>query len=305
MNPLLISLYQGDYHLGVAALINSALRHGFDGRIALYHNEPRLPRWTSQLVATGPETFRSGDIKISFHRLNAPRHFGYEKPFAMCEALETHPDCDSVIYADPDVLFLAPWGFFENWISQGVAYCLDSQFPYLPAQHPWRAEWRKLVTDATGLTTRSVGNYPNSGFVALPRTQIAFLELWKTLTKFYEQHGGDTSSFCLEERHRAIVGDQDLMAAALMAWSGPESILGPEGMGFTEYYFALCHDIGRPKAWKRNFAREAIQGVKPSRGSALFQDYSQSPIALFSQKEFNSRKFSFRMAQAISRLWKR
>lgn len=305
MKPLLISLYQGNYHLGVAALINSALRHGFDGRIALYHNESRLPKWTNQLISTGPETFRSGDVKISFHRLNAPRHFGYEKPFAMSEAFETFPDCDSVIYADPDVLFLGPWAFFENWITLGVAFCLDSQFPYLPAEHPWRAEWKKLVGNATGLTCRSVANYPNSGFVALPRSQAAFLELWKKLTLYYEKQGGDTSSFYLEKRHQAIVGDQDLMAAALMGWTGPESILGPEGMGFTEYYFALCHDIGRPKAWKRNFTREALQGVKPSRGSALFLEYSQSPIALFTPQQFKSRSLSFRVAQAISRFWKR
>ncbi len=305
MKPLLISLYQGDYHLGIAALINSALRSGFGGQIALYHNEPALPEWTRQLVSTGLDTFRVGDVSLSFRRLITNRHFGYEKPFAMSEALAAFPDSDEVVYADPDILFLAPWSFFENWINQGVAYCLDSQFPYLPAEHPWRAEWRKLVSDASGLTTRSLSCYPNSGFVAVPKAQIEFLELWKTLTEFYEKQGGDTSSFSLEKRYKAIVGDQDIMAAALMAWNGPESVLGPEGMGFTEYYFALSHDIGRPKAWKRNFVREAIEGVKPSRGSGLFLDHCQSPITLFGAKEYRSRKLSFRAAQTISRFWKR
>ncbi len=305
MKPLLITLYQGDYHLGAAALINSALRHGFDGRIALYHDSEKLPAWTSHLTADGPDKFRIGLVEIAFHRIVAPRHFGYHKPFVMREALRNYPDRGSIIYADPDVLFLAPWSFFESWILQGVAFCLDSQFPQLPAEHPWRATWRQLVKDATGLACRPVSNYPNSGFVALTRDQLPFLELWMALTEQFEKGGGDTKGFCLEERHRAIVGDQDLMAAALMAWTGPTSILGPEGMGFTEYFYALSHDINRPKAWRRDFAREAVQGIKPSQGSAFFLEYADQPIPALSPRELNAKKLSFKVARTISRFWKR
>jgi hypothetical protein len=201
------------------------------------------------------------------------------------------------------VLFLSPWEFFRNWASLGVAYCLDGHFPYLSPTHPWRTAWRGLIASAGHSVTRSPGHYPNSGFVALSREDAGFLDLWKDLTLTYEREGGNTKGFQLEERHHAIVGDQDLMAAALMAWSGRESVVGPEGMGFTGYYYLLAHDIARPKAWRRSFLREALGGVKPSEASGLFLRYSEGPIRALPDLE--ARRFSFRIAQAISRVWRR
>jgi hypothetical protein len=219
--------------------------------------------------------------------------------------LNAHPDCDAVIYADPDVLFLAPWAFFANWIPQGVAFCLDSHFPYLPSSHPWRETWRRLLYDATGLPGRELSVYPNSGFFGLTREQMPFLDTWIALTEHYEKTGGDTSAFFQQDRHSAIVGDQDLMAAALMGWNGPESVIGPEGMGFTDYFFLLSHDIGRPKAWVRNFIWEALQGYPPKRGSSLFLEHCDGPIGVFSPAALRAKQFSLRVAQVIARAWKR
>jgi hypothetical protein len=305
IKPLLITLYQGHYHIGAGALINSAIRHGFNGRIALYHENDRLAEWTRDLTADGPDRFRIGDLQISFHRVSPPRHLGYHKPFAMRQALADHPDCDAIVYADPDVLFLAPWSFFDDWIKRGVAYCLDGHFPYLPAEHPWRANWKELIGTATGLASQPIPYYPNSGFIALPREQAGFLDLWAALTEQFEKNGGDTKRFRQDERYHAITGDQDLMAAALMAWTGPVSILGPEAMGFTEYYFILCHDIGPRKTWQRNFVAEAVDGYKPSRPSALFLEYADHPLPVLSPSELASRRRSFNFARIIGRFWKR
>lgn len=303
MKSLLLTLYQNDYHLGAAAMINSALRQGFQGRIVLGHDAAELPAWTNQLQPAGPGVFRIEGAEIVFRSLPAPRHFGFHKPFAMRQMLEEYPDCGLVFYADPDVLFLSPWPFFTGWASLGVAYCLDCHFPHLPETHPWRTEWARLITAAGHSVARTPGHYPNSGFVALPREDAGFLTVWEDLTTAYEKEGGNTGSFQLEERHHAIVGDQDIMAAALMAWNGRESVVGPEGMGFTDYFYLLAHDIARPKAWRRNFMREALKGVKPSAASALFLEASEGPIRALPDLE--ARRFSFKAAQAISRVWKR
>jgi len=278
MKSLLLTLYQNDYHLGAAAMVNSALRQGFRGRIILGHDGSGLPSWTSQLQRIDDTTFRIEQVELSFRLLQSPRHFGYHKPFAMQEMLVAYPDWDQVIYADPDILFLAPWKFFQDWAALGVAYCLDSQFPHLPSTHPWREEWRSLIATTGYKVSRSPSCYPNSGFLAV-------------------------STFFLEERHRSIVGDQDLMAAALMAWDGAESIVGPEGMGFTNYFYLMVHDIARPKAWKRDFLREAFAGVKPTKASALFLDHCQGPIQVL--PDLGKRRFFYKTAQTISRVWKR
>jgi len=300
-----MTLYQEGYQHGVAALLNSALRQGFDGRVDLYHDAPALPPWTSQLVPNGQNSFLLDAIQIDFHRITPPRHLGYHKAYAARDSLNAHPDCDAVIYADPDVLFLAPWAFFSNWIPQGLAFCLDSHFPYLPSSHPWRETWRQLLYDATGLPARRLSVYPNSGFFGLTRDRMPFLDTWIALTEHYKKTGGDTSAFFQRARHAAIVGDQDLMAAALMGWDGPESIIGPDGMGFTGYFYLLSHDTGRPKAWARNFALEALAGISPSHSSSLFLDHCDGPIEVFSPAALRAKRISLRVAQVIARAWKR
>jgi hypothetical protein len=303
MKSLLLTLYQNDYHLGAAAMINSALRQGFAGRIVLGHDGSDVPTWTSQLQRMDQDSFRLQGMEIVFRELKTPRHFGFHKPFAMRQMLDEYPDCEQIFYVDPDVLFLSPWKFFGDWAMLGVAYCLDCHFPYLPSTHPWRNAWYNLITTAGHSVARIPGHYPNSGFVGLSREEVRFLDIWKDLTLAYEKAGGDTKSFQLEERHHAIVGDQDLMAAALMAWDGRESVVGPEGMGFTDYFYLLAHDVARPKAWRRKFIREALEGVKPSAASALFLKYCEGPITVLPDLE--ARRFSYKIAQTISRVWKR
>ena len=53
---LVCTLFEGDYHLGLAALINSLVRNGYRGRIAVgYHGA--LPPWLNQLQAAGDEQY--------------------------------------------------------------------------------------------------------------------------------------------------------------------------------------------------------------------------------------------------------
>lgn len=305
MNPVLITLYEGNYSSGVASMINSAIASGFRGHVLIFHREKNLPHWTTRLSPTGQNSFEVAGCQIDFHRSNPPRHFGYHKPFAALEALKTFPDCDAVIYADPDIAFLAPWVFFTNWFSQGVAYCLDSNFPYLPADHPWRAAWRRLFTAATGKDTHSCPTYPNSGFFAVRRSDSAFLEDWAKLTSTFETQNGNTKSFSMSQRHLPVTGDQDLMAATLMGWNGPLSSLGPEGMGFTGHHFLLSHDIAPVKAWNCNFIIDALRGFPPSKSSSFFFQFCNSPIAIYTPNELLRKKVALQIAKAIGRIWKR
>lgn len=304
MKSLIFTLYEGHYDYGVAALINSAIESGFQGQICVFHRE-ELPAWTSALKRTGECDFEIRGCSIRFHQLKISRHLGFHKPFAAKTALELFPECDSVIYADPDVVFLAPWCFFETWIADGLAVCLDSNFPHLPSEHPWRTAWARLLKQATGKEANLHSPYANGGFFAVMRHDSAFLDDWMAITKKYEENGGDTISYQMSERYKPIVGCQDTMAVALSGWTKKKSVLGPEGMGFTGHFFILSHDIGSPKPWKRNFIRDALAGVKPSQSAAFYLRYCNAPIATYSSMELWRKKLAFKIAQAISRIWKR
>jgi hypothetical protein len=68
------------------------------------------------------------------------------------------------------------------------------------------------------------------------------------------------------------------MAAAMMAYSGRLSFLGPEAMGFTGHYFILSHAIESPKPWNRKFFVQALKGSRPSVASGFFVRNAESPI---------------------------
>jgi hypothetical protein len=301
----IFTLYEGNYHLGVAALINSALAIGFDGVFIVGYRD-RLPPWVQTLNAVGSEEYDVAGIRIIFYREQAPRHLGYHKPFAALEIFNRFPEIERLFYVDPDVTFLAPWQFFQDWAEKGVGLVEDSNFPRVHTNHPWRAGWRDLV-DRAGLETpsNSIESYVNSGFVAVMRRDQSFLKTWANLTLAYEAGGGSTANFQMSERWKGIVSDQDLVSAAIMAWKGPLSIIGPEAMGFTNYYFILSHAIESPKPWAKSYFFRSLSGAAPTTPGGYFLNSASGPIQLFSKGSLLLRKLDFHAAKLVSRVWRR
>jgi hypothetical protein len=273
----IFTLYEKSYHLGVAALINSVVRAEFSGTIFVGYRD-ELPPWRDQLESQGQELFKLNGCEIRFFKCNPERHLGYHKPFVARELLAANPEISALFYADPDVTFIAPWKFFEEWTSCGVALCADSNFPRVSQNHPWRCEWAELVAVSGLQVANSVEDYANSGFFGIRREDATFLDGWIDITETFERQGGNTRTFNLAERTRSVTGDQDLMAAAAMAYSGRLSFLGQEAMGFTGHYFILSHAIESPKPWNRKFLLQALKGSRPSVASGFFVRNADSPI---------------------------
>ena len=95
-----------------------------------------------------------------------------------------------LFYADPDITFLAPWKFFQDWANLGIALVEDSNFPRVQPNHPWRAVWKNLLSVA-GLEADSVksDSYANSGFFGISRRDRDFLKIWAEVTLAYEASG--------------------------------------------------------------------------------------------------------------------
>src|SRR5260221_11182843 len=118
MNISIVTIYEKDHHLGVASVINSAIRVGFRGRVFVFHKGP-VPPWRSSL---NQDTIilADGSVKVVFKELSPNRHLRFHKPFSMLEVLECDSDSDGVIYVDPDIVFLAPWQFYEDSLQCAV-----------------------------------------------------------------------------------------------------------------------------------------------------------------------------------------
>jgi hypothetical protein len=89
----IITSYEGHYHYGVAALVNSALAIGFDGHFIVGYRD-HLPPWVQTLTKVGGEEFAVAKTRINFYRDEAPRHLGYHKPFSALDIFDRFPQID-------------------------------------------------------------------------------------------------------------------------------------------------------------------------------------------------------------------
>jgi len=303
MNHAILTLYEGNYHLGVGALINSAIHAGFAGRFFVGYRDA-LPPWVADLDCTGEGTYTVEGREIRFFHCAPKRHLTYHKPFAALDILEDYPEIDAIFYADPDVLFVAKWAYFEKWVRAGVSVCLDANFPFIGPAHPWRLDWRGMIAQSQLREVNHTSNYFNAGFIGVKREDAVLLKNWVKLTDTFEQNGGnslamDTGNFLISVR-----SDQELFAAAAMTFQGI-SELGLEGMGFNGHYCILSHAIESPKPWNHSFLSNACDGISVSRASQYFMQFSQHPIRLWSKNVYRLKMIALRLSQLMTRFYQK
>ena len=300
---IITTLYEGHYHLGVAALINSLVSASFEGVIYIgYRGE--LPYWTSQLKKGASGYSVSEQIDIVFEPIETSMHFGYYKPYFLQSVFLKFPDARKAYYFDPDIVVTGPWSFFSSWTDTGVALCLDSNFAYVHPNHPWRKEWRRLA-DAEDNIGYNVDFYVNSGFIGLNRQHETVLDKWIQLTEKYRHEGGDLSQFQKAE-YRAFKGDQDLLNATITVLPNVSfSVIGKEGMGFSGTTPFMAHATNAAKPWKKNFLQSSMQGVPPALAEKAYWDFANHPVKLFSSARLKQKLLSIKIASLISRFYKK
>src|SRR5580658_22604 len=84
---VICTLYEGDYHFGLAALINSIVRGGFRGLFWVgYRGE--LPPWTAQLQRRPDGLYQVGEALLGFELINRSGHFTQFKPEFMSTIID-------------------------------------------------------------------------------------------------------------------------------------------------------------------------------------------------------------------------
>ena len=301
------TLYSGHYHFGVGALANSLYRSGFRGGICVGY-QSSLPPWASSARQMNDKVVLEvePDFTIEFLRWPSRGNLSLEKARFLLHVLdEVATDATGVLHFDADLVVRASWEFFERWLEQGVALCLDACYPLVPALHPWRGEWRELVA-SEGKAYRDLEYYANSGFVGVPRQHREFARCWAALIdRYVAQNAEMPNRVKFNARERAFTGDQDMLNAAMMATDVPLSIVGQDAMDFIPGGFLMSHALDEPKPWQRNFLASALLGRPPARAEKAYWQYTDFPIRLFTPLRTLLTKTALRTASAVGRFYAR
>jgi hypothetical protein len=234
---IVCTLFEGDYHFGLAALINSLVRNGFQGCIAVGYRGA-LPPWIDQLkpingaAAAGSVGYEiCPGVRTEFIPLDTAVHFTNLKPEFMRQMIRERKDCKYIWYFDPDIVVRCAWSFYVHWVRHGVALCEDVNGS-LPENHPLRYRWMELVSPAGLKSPQPLSKYYNGGFIGMPTSCSGFLDLWQDVTRIAESVGFDVRGFGTGDRTNPFFrADQDTLNITAMFTKHPLTTIGARGDG--------------------------------------------------------------------------
>ncbi len=299
------TLFEGDYHYGVGALVNSLYIAGFRGTVFAGYKGP-LPDW-----ARTDENYRyeaGHGVIVQFIPLETSWHLANYKAQFMSDLLANQAKTvQRIAYFDPDIVVTCQWKFFRDWMDCGVAVVEEVTNGTMPSSHPLRRSWSQFLEVNGQTTINSMERYFNSGFVALTQSRGGFLRLWQ---KLMEAVLGDrdemAAQFMPGDRSLPFYAvDQDCMNAALMATQEEISAIGPEGMGFVPGGFTMQHAVGSPKPWRFSPLRSMISGTPPSSAIKAFWQYADGPIHLMPDRQLKLRRIGVQIAALSGRFHSR
>lgn len=319
MGSAICTLFEGSYHVGLAALTNSLCRQGYTGTIYAGYRGP-LPPWAlgSDEAASqaSPIEYRvNNDVQIRFLQVATSNHLTNYKPDFMLRLLEEDAVQDEgLFYFDPDLTVATRWSFFEKWTKGGVALCEDVNSP-LARNHPRRVAWR----DFFRLHGFSLGfreeTYVNGGCVGIRRENLLFVETWRDLQIAMAKEigglsssklGGGTSEQMRDPHFHFSASDQDALNATVEVLPKvPLAILGSDAMGFRSGCAILPHALGVPKPWNKQYLREALGGHPPTLADKGFWSSVDGCIKPLRKTEVFWGKLSMRTASLLGRFYRR
>ncbi len=322
MSSAICTLFEGDYHLGVAALVNSLHAAGYRDVIWVGFRGS-LPSWVPPVIAAEkePALVLGSGMTLRFVRLETEAHFTNYKPQFLSQLLDNviPASVERLFYFDPDIVVQARWSFFEEWADSGVALAEDVNSP-LPENHPRRVGWRKKLAVADLHLRYRQPAYVNGGFIGFRREHRFFIELWqRVLTWIIESEGGDRgwqhtslSGGRMSDSHGAFsqvfsLTDQDALNAATELCPGVSlSIIGQEAMGFKTGGYIMHHALGRWKPWRRRYLREAFGGHPPATVDKEFWRWLDvGPIKPVPEMLVKRRNIELKLAAAVGRFIRR
>ncbi len=313
MTSAVCTLFEGDYHIGVAALLNSLHASGYEGTVFVGYRG-RLPNWASggnvELGTFPNSSSKNGTgIQVSFVHLKTDYHLTNFKPFFMLDLLNgPASNATKIFYFDPDICVVSPWLFFELWIENGVGVCENNISPLL-ASDPRRSIWSRDI----GVPIAKTNAYFNAGFVGLQVAHIGLLQAWASvLLKIAKSFGGPQVSPIFDTAHvqnfqsnawAYEAADQDALNIALgIVGDLPISARAKDAMGFTPGMKNMHHFLGSPKLWNKKHLRFWDRKNRADPHERLFWKFTRGPLTPFSTSRFRLRAIRFYVGLTLSYL---
>ena len=303
MNAI-ICLVENDYWNGVTAIINSAIRNNFLGTIYIGYRGA-LPVWLNKFDKGDAidQYLISSKVNLKIIEIKSARHLGYEKPFFIADLIQSE-SIAHFFYFDIDCVSICNFDFYLKWSQEHIALCLDECFSTLHPNHPWKVYWRNKLT-AFGFKVLELNHgYVNSGFIGASKINFDMITTWKAITLKLEKEGLDTKKFN-KSPLLPIQGDQEILNMALMTKTQESlSIIGLEGMGFTEPCYLMVHCTKPAKPWKKLYLLDFIKnGYAISAREKRYLDYLTKPFNNIGEAKTLIKKIDIFMTKLLSRIF--
>jgi hypothetical protein len=313
------TLFEGEYHRGAAALINSLSVHGYRGEVWCGIRGERPP-WFRSVDDT--MQLQSG-LSVRIVPIRTEMHLANYKPYLLDLVAKAVPSAKVLIYFDPDIVVKCEWSVIEDWCARGIAAVADQNWR-MPESSPVRHSWVEWC-QAHGLEILSepscrLGVFCNSGFVGVARELLGFVELWREIQELIVAAGfndRDVFGSIGEKKPRVVRGgvasgidsfltlDQDAFNVALMAYAANVSLLGPEAMDFVPGGYVLSHATGRPKPWEHSGVVGAACGHPPAKSYRHFLEYASGELSAVSDFSVIRRRLGYRLSRVIGAIYRR
>lgn len=307
MRTSICTLFEGDYHFGVAALVNSLARSGYEGDVWAGHRGP-VPGWALDSSSYRPSERVldvSSSLSLRFVELDAGTHLAFRKPTFMAQLLDDAGDDHFVAYLDPDIVLKCPWAVFAGFFAEPGVAVIEDVNHHMPARHPKRLQWAQAVADRGFSVSRQLDTYYNSGFVGVSRSHRQLLDSWAKLCDAVIEYIGDDSSHVRDYSELFSRTDQDALNLALMCSDVPITSAGPEAMDFAAGGNLLSHAAGHYKPWRGGHLRRAAQGHPPSPATKEYLSFIDGPINAVAPSHVARERRAARTASLVGRFYRR
>ena len=306
MSSAICTLFEGHFHFGLGAFVNSLYAKNYRGKIYVgYRGE--LPPWVvnAKTIDGFTEYSPADGLTLRFIPLATKIHLTNYKPDFMLSLWEKHcPEVKSLFYFDPDITLIGDWSFFEDWTEGGVALCADVNAS-MPPSHPLRHAWKRYYQNHPVTFRREPELYFNGGFVGLKREHEEFLHCWRTIQELMVPAIGGMQNVNVKDRTFLFCKtDQDALNVTAMASESPISPMGQDGMDFQQGGggYVMSHAAGALKPWKKQFVRHLLKrGNSPSRADRLYFRFVESPIRLYPAATLSYQRFFLLTASFLGR----
>ena len=305
---IICTVFEGAYHLGVGALVNSLYASGYRGVLYAGYRGP-LPPWAAGAVTEqdGLSVYDVAEgLTIHFAHQDTGEMLANIKPELIQQVWERYGESiETVFYVDCDIVIKAPWHRLEEWAQYGVALCEDMNSP-VAKSHPLRAQWKEYYARFGIDYVPKDDIYVNGGFVGIHQRYRGFAKRWGELQVYMKEYTGHQDRIGIADRWNMFhFMDQDALNVA-KDLTDEVSIMGPDAMDFGKSGYVMSHAAGRTKPWDKAYLRDIfVTGARPSFSDKQYWHSVDGPIRLFPPGHVWRKRVALKTAAFIGRFFTR